>query len=32
MFESGICRTFGAEVPVEFQAQGCEQWIEPVPF
>lgn len=31
-FDAGICQNFNAEVPAEFQAKGCDQWFEPIPF
>lgn len=30
--EDGTCKTFGAMPPAEFQATGCDQWEQWIPF
>ena len=31
-FDKGHCRKWGAPVPEEAQAAGCDEWIEDIPF
>lgn len=31
-FEDGFCHHWKAKVPVDAQADGCEQWEEEIPF
>ena len=31
-FDNGHCRKWGAPVPEEAQAAGCDEWIDDIPF
>ena len=31
-FDKGDCRKWGAPVPEEAQAAGCDEWVEDIPF